>query len=136
MFYEKDIDNNALRFGDVLRGYIAVTPNIKSPILMKSDLNKGYNIDINLPMFSVIISPCCSIGDDIISLTPLIKMKNTFFKNPHFTDDLTRINREMKPQQAVSPYVWNRLPLEEQQKRLEEGEKGKEIGRASCRERV
>jgi len=124
MFYEKDIDN-ALRFGDVLRGYIAITPNIKSPILTPSALNEGYNIDINLPIFSVIISPCCSIGDDTISLTPLIKVRNTFFDNPYFTEDLTRINREMKPQLAVPPYVWNGLPPEEQQKRLQEGEDGK-----------
>ena len=83
MFYEKDI-GNALRFGDVLRGYIAITPNIKSPLLMPSALNEGYNIDINLPIFSAIISPCCSIGDNTISLTPLIEVRNAFFNNPYF----------------------------------------------------
>jgi hypothetical protein len=124
MFYEKNIDN-VLRFGDVLKGYIAITPNIKNPILMLSALNEGYNIDINLPIFSVIISPSCSIGDDIISLTPLIKVRNTFFNNPYFKEDLTRINREMKPQLAVSPYIWNGLSPEEKQRRLQEGKEGK-----------
>jgi hypothetical protein len=124
MFYEKNIDN-VLRFGDVLRGYIAITPNIKNPILMLSALNEGYNIDINLPIFSVIISPSCSIGDDIISLTPLIKVRNTFFNNPYFKEDLTRINREMKPQLAVSSNVWNGLSPEEKERRLQEGKKGK-----------
>ena len=124
MFYEKNIDS-ALRFGDVLRGYIAISLLIKSPILMPSALNEGYNIDINLPIFSVIISPCCSIGHDIISLTPLIKVRNAFFNNPYFTEDLTRINREMKPELAVPPNVWNGLPPEEKQKRLQEGEEGK-----------
>ena len=124
MFYEKNIDS-ALRFGDVLRGYIAITPNIESPILTQSALNEGYNIDINLPIFSVIISPCCSIGYDIISLTPLIEVRNTFFKNPHFTEDLTRINREMKPELAVPPNVWGTLSLEEKEKRLQEGKEGK-----------
>jgi len=127
MFYEKDIDNNALRFGDVLRGYIAVTPNIKSPISRPSDLNEGYNIDINLPIFSVIISPCCSIGkDNIISLTPLIKVHNTFFNNPYFKEDLTRINRKMEPQLAFPPTTWNSLPPEEKQKHFQDaGEDGK-----------
>jgi hypothetical protein len=124
MFYEKNIDN-VLRFGDVLRGYIAITPNIKSPILALSTLNEGYNIDINLPMFSVIISPSCSIGDNIISLTPLIKVRNAFFNNPHFTEDLTRINREMKLQLAVPPNVWDSLSLEERQRRLQEEKEGK-----------
>jgi len=126
MFYEKDIDN-ALRFGDVLKGYIAITPNIKSPILIQSDLNEGYNINVNLPVFSVIISPCCSIGDDIISLTPLIEVRNTFFNNPYFKEDLTRINRKMEPQLAVPPYIWKSLPQEEKQRRVQEA--GKE-GRA------
>jgi len=127
MFYEKDIDNNALRFGDVLRGYIAVTPNIKSPISRPSDLNESYNIDINLPIFSVIISPCCSIGkDNIISLTPLIKVRDIFFNNPYFKEDLTRINREMEPQQAIPPTRWNSLPPEEKQKNIQDaGEDGK-----------
>lgn len=126
MFYEKDIDN-ALRFGDVLRGYITVTPNIKSPILMPSDLNKGYNIDINLPMFSVIISPCCSIGkDNIIAFTPLIEVRNTFFNNPYFKEDLTRINRKMEPQLALPPNKWNSLPPEGKQKHFQDaGKDGK-----------
>ena len=116
MFYEKDIDNNALRFGDVLRGYIAITPNIKSPILRSSDLNEGYNIDISLPIFSVIISPCCSIAkDNIISLTPLIEVRNSFFNNPYFKEDLTRINRKMEPQLAFPPDKWDSLPPEAKQ---------------------
>ena len=120
MFYQENMDN-ALRFGDVLRGYIAITPSIKGPILAPSALNEGYNIDVNLPMFSAVISPCCSIGHDIISLTPLIEVHNTFFDNSYFAEDLTRINREMEPQQAVSPHIWDGLPPEEKQRRLQEG---------------
>lgn len=113
--------DNALRFGDVLRGYIATTPNIKEPILTQLTLNKGYNIDVNLPNFSVVLTPCCSIGHNTISLTPLIKVRNTFFDNPYLVEDLTRINREMKPQQAIPPHAWNKIPLEEKQRHLEEG---------------
>jgi len=119
MFYEKNIDN-VLKFGDVLRGFVAITPNIKGPILSLSNLHEGYNIDINLPKFSVIISPSCSIGD-IISLTPLIKVRNAFFDNPFFAEDLTSINRKMEPQQTVSPYVWDSLPPEEKQRRIGAG---------------
>ena len=118
MFYEKEMDK-ALRFGDVLRGYISTTPNIKEPML--ATLNESYNININMPVFSVVISPCCSIGDKLISLTPLIELRNTFFNNPYFSDDLTRMNRKMEPEQAVPPHVWNGLPFEEKQRRSEEG---------------
>jgi hypothetical protein len=120
MFYEKNIDN-ALRFGDVLKGYISITPNIKGPILVPSALMEGYNIDINLPVFSVIISPCCSIGEEMISLTPLIKVYHYFFNNTYFKEDLTRINREMEPQQAVSSNKWDSLTPEDKQKRIKVG---------------
>ena len=78
-----------LRFGDVLKGYIAVTPSIKGPILKVSTLNEGYNIDVNLPIFSAVLSPCCSIGHATISLTPLIEVRKSFFDNPYFAEDLT-----------------------------------------------
>lgn len=123
MFYQEEMDR-ALRFGDVLRGYVSTTPNIEEPIIKKpilAALNEGYSIDVNLPIFSVVISPCCSIGRKVISLTPLIKLRNSFFDNPYFAEDLTRINREMEPHQPVPPFVWKRLPPEERQRRVEEG---------------
>ena len=120
MFYQENMDN-ALRFGDVLKGYIAITPSIKVPILEVSSLNEGYNIDVNLPIFSAVLSPCCSIGHAIISLTPLIEVRKSFFDNPYFAEDLTRINRKMGPQQTVPPHVWDKFPQEEKLKRSEEG---------------
>lgn len=120
MFYQDNMDN-ALRFGDVLRGYIAITPSIKGPILAPSTLNEGYNIDVNLPIFSVVLSPCCSIGHGIITLTPLIKVRKAFFDNPYFLEDLTRINRKMEPEQTVPPNIWEKFPSEEKQKHSEEG---------------
>lgn len=112
MFYQEEMDK-AFRFGDVLKGFIFTAPNIKGPNLLKN-----YKIDINLPTYCVVLSPCCSIGKKVISLSPLIEMLSSFFDNPYFAEDLTRINREMEPQQSVSPYVWDKFPSEEKQKRL------------------
>jgi len=122
MFYQKEMDK-ALRFGDVLMGYVTTTPNIEKPILtaLKEDYN--INVDINMPPFAVVISPCCSIGNKIISLTPLLQVLGSFFDNPYFLEDLTRINLEMKPQQTVSPEIWDKFPDEEKQRRLEEGDR-------------
>ncbi len=118
MFY-KEGNDNVLRFGDVLKGYVLTTPNIEEPILNIS--NTGYNIEIDLPFLSVVITPCCSIGQKTISLTPLIKLRNAFLKNPYLSEDFTRINRAMEPKQSVPPDTWNNLPEEQKQKRLEEG---------------
>jgi len=118
MFYAQKMDR-ALRFGDVLQGYPSTTPIIEEPILKESAAR--YNIDVDLPMFTVVMDPCCEIRNKTISLTPLIQVSRPFFDNPYFTDDLTRINREMEPRQAVSPLIWEKLTSEEKQKRLEVG---------------
>jgi len=115
MFYQESMDE-MLRFGDVLQGYILASANIDEP-----NSNKNYKIDINLPTYCVIISPTCSIGYKMISLSPLIKLNGAFFNNPYFAEDLTRINREMEPQQTVAPKVWENLPSQEKEKRLKEG---------------
>jgi len=120
MFYREEMDD-AFRFGDVLRGYILTTPDIEEPILVPSKIHEGYKIEVGLPLFSVVISPCCSIGEKKISLAPLIQVRNSFFDNPYFAEDLTKINRTMNPQEATPPNVWVSLPLEEKQRRLEEG---------------
>lgn len=116
MFYYGKLDN-ALRFGDILKGYVLVSSDIKDPKFINE-----YVINVNVPSFSVIISPCCSIGDKSISLTPLIKVRKTFFDNPYLSNDLTRINRKMKPEEAFPPHVWEGFPPEEKDKRLNEGE--------------
>ena len=115
MAYEKDMEK-AFRFGDILKGFITTTPNLSAPFL-RQDL-PPYSIEINLNKFYAILSPCCSIGDKMISLAPLIKIYNSFFNNPYLAEDFTRINRKMKPQQSVSPIVWDKFPPEEKQKRL------------------
>lgn len=124
MFYQKEMDQ-ALRFGDVLRGYISTTPNIKEPFIKEPIWpapNEGYNIDINLPTFTVVLSPCCSIGKTIIALSPLIKLRKDFFKNLYFAEDFTRINRKIQPQKTVSPDQWEEFSLKEKQRRLKEEE--------------
>jgi len=120
MFYKAENDN-VLRFGDVLKGYILTTPNIAEPILTIS--NTGYNIKIDLPFLSVVITPCCSIRQKTISLTPLIQLRSTFLKNPYFFKDFTRINRKMEPQQSVPPNEWNNFDEQQKQNRLKDGNK-------------
>ncbi|KPL02031.1 MAG: hypothetical protein AMJ73_09365 [candidate division Zixibacteria bacterium SM1_73] len=115
MFYQKALDDT-LRFGDVVRGFVLASPNLEGPAS-----HDNYRIDVSLPSFCVVLSPCCSIGGKLISLSPLIEVRGSFFDNPFFEEDLTRINRKMEPQQAVAPHVWRGFSSEEKQKRLDEG---------------
>lgn len=115
MFYQERMDE-ALRFGDVLMGFVIASPTIKKP-----DAIEAYEIAIEIPSYCAVLSPCCSIGHKTISLSPLIRVRWKFFENPYFKKDLTRINREMKPEQAHSPQEWDGLPMERKQDKLKEG---------------
>ncbi len=120
MFYQSEIDDS-LRFGDLVKGYLTNNLIIKEPILSYNIESHQYKIDIDMPQYSVILTPCCSIGESVISLSPLIKIKSLYLKNPFFSEELTRINRKMESQQALSPDDWETLPEVEKQIRLEEG---------------
>ena len=80
-FYQDSIDNN-FRFGDAIRGFVASTPNIDEPLFHHE--NNNYNIEVSLPSFCAIVSPCCSISDKVISLSPIIPVRNTFFQKSIF----------------------------------------------------
>jgi hypothetical protein len=118
MFYAKAI-SKALRFGDVVRGYFSTTPNIKEPTVGAPI--KRYNIDVDTPIYSVIIDPCSQIGEKTISLAPLIPIRSSFYDNPYLMEDLTRINRKMETQQAIPPHAWKEMSQEDREKRLAVG---------------
>jgi hypothetical protein len=107
LFYQDTLDE-ALRFGDVLKGYVATTPLIPSPY-KSNEKDSGYEIRVSYPEFVVVLSPCCSIKDNLICLAPLTIIQTTLFKNPFFREDLTRLNRRNNPQDAYSPEDWERL---------------------------
>jgi len=113
MFYQ-DLEE-PLRFGDVIRGFALSTPSIDSPPLNVN--THEYKIEIALPNFCAVLSPCCSIDEKVISLSPLIQILSSFYLNPHFEEDLTRINRPVSPDKAIPPAGWETLtPLEQKQK--------------------
>ena len=117
-FYQDAIDPS-FRFGDVLKGFVSSTPNLPEPPLASN--NMDYSIKISMPSYCAIISPCCSISDQVISLSPLMPVRNTFFDNPYFEEDLTRINRLVPPDRSVPPIAWQKMLEEEKQKRLNKG---------------
>lgn len=79
------------------------------------------HIDVELPDYAVVMDPCCRTKHKMISLSPLIKIWATFFNNPYFAEDLTRINQEMEPQNTVPPQIWAGFSEEEKERRQREG---------------
>lgn len=118
MFYITEVDK-ALRFGDVISGFISSIPDMKEPNLEHK--HPEYNIELSMPEFSVILSPCCSIGEATITLAPLVSVMKSFYKNPYFSEDLTRLNRQVEPEKAFDPITWENFSEEEKKLKSNEG---------------
>lgn len=118
-FYEAR-PNPALRFGDVVSGYVLSAPRVDEPDGAKPV--RDFHIHVGHPKFAAILTPCCSIGHKTLILSPLIEVRAALFKNPYFANDLTNINRKMSPEQTVSRETWESLAATEKEKRLSAGE--------------
>ncbi len=115
MFYESN-PHKVLRFGDVLEGFVLSATSMKSPHDVKE--RRQYGIDVRVPHHAVVLSPCCSIGDKTLALSPLIGVNPAFFDNPFLREDLTRVNGKLKPEQSVPPEIWKKLPPQEKDRRF------------------
>lgn len=102
-FYEDEPDE-VFRFGDVVRGFASSTPIIRDLLL---DVNSvQYKIDVCSSSYCAVLSPCCSIGNEVLALVPLQHISQSLFKNPWLVDDFTRLNRKMSAENSVPPHVW------------------------------
>ena len=115
MFYQENNDN-LFRFGDILKGFIFSTPNLSEPFM--KPFSEDYFIEISRPLYCAIISPCCSISDKTLSLSPLIRVVNSFYNNPYFAEDLTRVNRVVPPINSVPPQQWDNMDTDKRQELL------------------
>ncbi|NLX06906.1 MAG: hypothetical protein GXY33_17350 [Phycisphaerae bacterium] len=118
-FYEEHPDR-AFRLGDVLTGFVLCNVSMASP-LGRDTRHYKYDINVVRPEYVVVLTPCCSIGDRMLTVSPLADINPTFLKNGYLGEDLTRVNREMMPEQAVPQDIWHKLPEKERQKRLQIG---------------
>jgi hypothetical protein len=117
VFYQKEIDP-VLRFGDIIKGYVAIVPIIKQPNQPTIMPTLDWEIRVSYPEFLAVLSPCCSIKDSLICLAPLIQVQKNFFMNPYYKDDLTRINRKMEPRCAFIPDKFDKKSPSEKQEIL------------------
>lgn len=99
-FYEYQ-SSIALRLGDVIDG-CALTRTI---IRDNKKNNRPGTVDIHIekPINCVILTPCCSIRKGLIAVTPLVKIKDSFFDNAGLKEDFTCANRPMRRIDALHP---------------------------------
>lgn len=105
-FYQENRDQ-ALRFGDIVFGFVQGIPIINDPFL--NNQHQDYQIQLSLPSYSVVLSPCCSIGDSTLLLAPLEQLTKNLFKNPYLVDDFTRLNKKIPAQFRFPPDEWQNL---------------------------
>ena len=109
-----------LRLGDVVRGYIPAISKMKEPMI-DNFVDSNVDVQLQIPKLMVVLTPCCSIKEKRISLTPIIHARKSLYENPHFRNDLTIINRKMEPEKTLSPEKWAALTIEERTLKLEKG---------------
>lgn len=66
-FYNNN-HSDTLRLGDVVKGYYSAKLKISDPKENKKELT--ININENNPIHFIVLTPCCSIEKNIISLSP------------------------------------------------------------------
>ena len=94
-----DRPGDALRFGDIITGFTNCTPVVDQPQAA------SFRIDVAKEPFFAGLSPCCSIDERVVSLVPLQRVRPSFFTNPYFAEDLTRINLRILRSKAMPPIV-------------------------------
>ena len=114
---EIGFDKN-LRLGDIIDGFSHITPTFDDLFNSKNE----FRLDIKNQQFFAILTPCCSIENNLITLLPLTQIKPSFLLNPYFSDELTRINRPGPPDKIIPPIAWEILTPEQKSKEIENGE--------------
>lgn len=122
-FYEEEIDLTTLRFGDLLQGFIETVPHIENPLTDSFLKDYKYHIESLIPEFSVIMTPCCSIGENTISLAPLKRITSDLYRNlsNEVINNFTILNFEVESKKIISPFNWNFLSKEQKAEKEAEG---------------
>lgn len=119
-FYEEHDLDQAFRFGDVVQGFVSCcSKQDEFSFTSNPKLDLEYDINIFHSGYSVILTPCCSIGDKTITLCRLQTILPGFLNNDYLKIDLTNINRPMTVEQSIPPLIWEKLPDIEKQRRLD-----------------
>ncbi len=108
--------DTTLRFGDIIKEFPICFPVISNPSSLEP-----FDIRITPPGFSVVLSPCCSISEKVLSVAPLLKLPSKIFSNPFLAEDPKRINRMIEAENSLPPQAWESMEASEKAQRLAKG---------------
>ena len=74
MFYCEGLNSKELRFGDVIEGQYLYSLCLND----KSSIN-NFNLKVERCSYNVVLTPCCSIRDNNIIVSPLINILPKFY---------------------------------------------------------
>jgi hypothetical protein len=121
IFYE-DTPSRVIRQGDVIQGLPMLNPSIKGDPL--SSALQEYQIEVSVCLCAV-ITPCCSIEEGQIALSPLRPLEARFVKNEFFKENPLLMNVKVDAEHSMGPAMWETLSAGEKANRLA-------IGKAYC----
>lgn len=108
------------RLGDIVTGFQHPAFQIDKP--GSDEIDTHLKIHLTRPLYFAVMTPCCSIENQCISLAPLIELRHKFFEFPRLVEDMTRLNITMKPEESLPPKAWDNLPLEQKGELLAKGD--------------
>jgi len=108
-----------LRLGDVLSGYVLSYP--KQADALSDCSAPSLSINLSIPQFCVLLTPCCSVGKGrkMLTVSPLRPVKASWFLVPYLAEDLTRLNCRAMPAQLMLQESWDKLTEEEREEKLQ-----------------
>jgi len=115
-FYSKL--EQALRFGDIVHGCVSAMPRVSLSGSTERRVGSQaggmrFEIEVLQPDFSVILTPCCEISDELLLTAPLERIPSSkWLDNPYISEDPLHLNEIMTREQSVTPDTWNSWPRE------------------------
>jgi hypothetical protein len=93
-----------LRLGDIIEGFSYIVPRFDD----FSSKGNEFVLDVKQPNFFAVLTPCCSIEDEIINLCPLKEIDNKLLQVDYYKEDFTRLNVPHEPRLGISNDRWEK----------------------------
>jgi hypothetical protein len=114
-----DPPTKELRFGDVVTGFQHPTVRVDTP-----DNTLDLTISVTRPQYFAVMTPCCAIELNSVSLAPLVQVRNAIvLKHPRLHDNLSLINVPFPPKEGLTEEQISKMDTDKQAEVLSEAAK-------------